>query len=236
MTRTLEPEKQGLYDPQFEHDNCGVGFVANIKGVKSHDIIEKGLQVLLNLTHRGATGADPETGDGAGVLMQMPHLFLKEECRKIGIDLPAVGRYGAGLVFLPRDVVQRNRCEELLEYYVRQEGQALLGWRDVPTDNRLVGRTSREGEPVIRQIFVGSRAADPAALERKLYLIRKQVERRVRESDLTEKSYFYVPSLSARVLIYKGQLMAHQIEAYYPDLSDPRMESALVLVHQRYST
>jgi glutamate synthase domain-containing protein 2/glutamate synthase domain-containing protein 1/glutamate synthase domain-containing protein 3 len=236
MTRPLKPKKQGLYDPQFEHDSCGVGFVANIKGVKSHDIIEKGLQVLLNLTHRGATGADPETGDGAGLLMQMPHLFLKEECRKTGIDLPAVGGYGAGLVFLPRDVVQRNRCEELLEYYVRQEGQALLGWRDVPTDNRLVGRTSKEGEPVIRQIFVGSKAAGPAALERKLYLIRKQVERRIRESDLTEKSFFYVPSLSARVLVYKGQLMAHQIKAYYPDLSDPRMESALVLIHQRYST
>jgi glutamate synthase domain-containing protein 2/glutamate synthase domain-containing protein 1/glutamate synthase domain-containing protein 3 len=232
------PRPQGLYDPQFEHDACGVGFVANIKGHRSHDIIQKGLKILENLDHRGACGCDPQTGDGAGILMQVPHAFLKKECEKLDITLPAEGEYGVGLVFLPQDVKERNFCAAQFEKVIREEGQRFLGWRTVPIDDAHCGRVAREALPHIRQIFIGRgrRVTDQEHLERKLYVIRKRIEYLVRESDLRDSESFYVPSLSSRTLVYKGLLMPHQIPRFYLDLSDPTMASAIALVHQRFST
>ncbi|MEO8605540.1 MAG: glutamate synthase subunit alpha, partial [bacterium] len=234
--RTLRA--QGLYDPRFEHDACGVGFVANITGVKSHEIIEKGLTVLRNLTHRGACGCDPETGDGAGILLQMPDAFLRKVCEAIDIALPPAGEYGAGLVFLPRDVQERNVCRKLFEKIVRDEGQTVLGWRTVPIDESKCGRLARQNLPEIRMLFIGrgARTADQATLERKLYVIRKRVEHAVQAADLNDGEYFYVPSLSSRTFVYKGLLLPEQIPAFYLDLVDPDLTSALALVHQRFST
>ena len=235
-TRAGMPPRQGLYDPQFEKDNCGVGFVANIKGAKSHDIVQKGLEILINLTHRGATGADPKTGDGAGILIQIPHEFLSKECGKTGIKLPKPGEYGVGMVFLPRDEAQRKRCEGLLEKTIKEEGQELLGWRDVPIDNGTIGYTAKAVEPVIRQVFVGRKAGDEASFERKLYVIRKKVENAIRDSGMEQASYFHCPSFSCRTIVYKGLLLAEQMGTFYPDLNDSSMVTALALVHQRYST
>ncbi|MDH4228800.1 MAG: glutamate synthase large subunit [Nitrospirota bacterium] len=223
----------GLYRPEHERDACGVGFVCHMKGVPSHDIIRDGLTILKNLHHRGAVGADPETGDGSGILMQIPDAFLRQE---VVFDLPNRGKYGVGVAFLPRDVDQRNRCGLAIEQYVANEGQQFLGWRDVPTDNRCVGHGARAEEPAIRQFFVGNNGLDADAFERKLYVIRKQVERAVRGSGMPQAHYFYIPSLSCRTLVYKGQLMAHQVDRYFPDLNDPAMVSAIALVHQRYAT
>jgi len=234
--RTLRA--QGLYDPAFEHDACGVGFVANISGVKSHDIVDKGLTVLRNLTHRGACGCDPETGDGAGILLQVPDAFLRKVCEAIDIALPSAGAYGAGLVFLPRDVQERNTCKKIFEKIVREEGQRVLGWRTVPVDDSKCGRLARQNLPEIRMIFIakGARTADQATLERKLYVIRKRVEQAIRDADLNDGEYFYVPSLSSRTFLYKGLLLPEQIPAFYLDLVDPDLTSALALVHQRFST
>jgi len=238
MNEVRRLTKQGLYDPRFEHDACGVGFVANIKGVKSHDIVQKGLRVLQNLTHRGACGCDPLTGDGAGILMQVPHEFLSKECRTLRIELPNPGEYGVGMVFLPRDVNERNVCLELFERAVREEGQRLLGWRRVPVDPSKTGDLARKLMPEIRQIFIARSqdVADAEALERKLYVIRKRVESMVRSAALRDSESFYVPSLSCRTLCYKGLLLPEQIPQFYSDLNDPAMQTALALVHQRFST
>src|SRR5262249_34257924 len=176
MNEVRKLRAQGLYDPRYEHDACGVGFVANIKGVKSHDIVEKGLQVLQNLTHRGACGCDPLTGDGAGILLQVPDAFLRAQCAGLRIALPEFGAYGVGMVFLPRDVAERNVCEALLEKVVHEEGQRLLGWRTVPTDAAKCGELARKSLPHIRQVFIGAGrgVTDADALERKLYVIRKR--------------------------------------------------------------
>jgi glutamate synthase (NADPH) large chain len=232
------PPAQGLYDPRYEHDSCGVGFVVNIKGEKSHAIVEKALQVLCNLLHRGACGCEPNTGDGAGILVQLPDRFLRKVTGALGIALPPLGHYGAGLVFLPHDPVERARLETLLDDVVGQEGQRLLGWRDVPTDDRLLGASARAVEPRIRQVFIGRGPAviDQAHFERKLYVIRKRVEDGVQALAGAARTAFYIPSLSSRTLIYKGMLSADQIETMYPDLLDPDLESALALVHQRFST
>ncbi len=231
-------ERQGLYDPCFEHDACGVAFVANVTGVASHGIIQKGLTVLQNLTHRGACGCDPLTGDGAGMTLQVPDAFLRKVCAAIDIALPPAGEYGVGLVFLPPDVHERNYCERELGKIIRQEGQRLLGWRTVPIDDSKCGPLAHANLPEIRQIFIGRgrHTRDQAALERKLYVIRKRIERLVRESNLNDREYFYVPSLSSRTLVYKGLLLPEQIPAFYLDLVDPDMASALALVHQRFST
>ncbi len=235
---TIFPKKQGLYDPAFEKDSCGVGFVMNMKGEKSHKIITQGLEILKKLEHRGACGSDSATGDGAGILIQIPHLFFQEQCEKAGIKLPEVGRYAAGNVFLPTGDDTR-RGQQIMERAVVSEGLELLGWRDVPVDNTTIGRTARSAEPVIKQIFVGAGTdvKDQLAFERKLYCVRKRTAWGVRRAGLNDNNEnFYACSLSSKTLIYKGQLMAPQLETYYLDLKDPNMVSALALAHSRYST
>ena len=233
-----QPSRQGLYDPAFEHDACGVGFVAHIKNRKSHDIIQKGLKILENLTHRGATGYDPLLGDGAGILIQLPDAFLRAEAKGLGIELPEAGAYGCGNVFLPQSINGRLACEAVLARIVHEEGQRFLGWRDVPRDNRGLAQAARDREPVIRQVFVarGETVASADAFERKLFVIRKRVEHEVRRLNLSDVRQFYIPTLSARTLGYKGMLLAHQVGEYYLDLLDKRVVSALALVHQRFST
>src|SRR5882724_1990992 len=229
---------QGTYDPAYEHDSCGVGFVVDIKGRRSHAIVEKALQVLKNLLHRGACGCEPNTGDGAGILVQMPDRFLRRECRRLGIALPPLGEYGVGLVFLPREPMQADKVRALLHSIVDEEGQTLLGWRDVPTDDGQLGASARSVEPTIKQVFVGCGPAggDRAGFERKLYVIRRLFEKAMIGLDIPEKTFAYIPSLSCNTLIYKGMLSADQMEPMYPDLVDPDLESALALVHQRFST
>ncbi|MBU1909674.1 MAG: glutamate synthase large subunit, partial [Verrucomicrobia bacterium] len=232
------PPAQGLYHPGQEHDACGVGFVCHMRGEKSHDVISKALQILVNLTHRGACGCDEKTGDGAGLLMQFPHAYFAERAAEAGLRLKDEKEYGAGLVFLPRHPRQRAQCVSLFEDVIKAEGQVLLGWRDVPVRNEGIGDLARRVEPFIAQVFIGRGAGlqDAAHFERKLFVIRKVMERAIRESDLPEKKYFYIPSLSCQTFVYKGLLLADQIESFFPDLADPAMTSGLALVHQRYST
>jgi glutamate synthase (ferredoxin) len=238
MTRSLNPSKQGLYDPQYEHDACGVGFIVDLKGRKSHDLVRKAIQILENLEHRGACGCEKNTGDGAGILLQTPHDFLVRECDTLGIKLPAYGEYGVGMVFLPTDQDGQQWCEQRFEQIVREEGQHVLGWRTVPTNNDPLGPTARGTEPVIRQIFIGrgGQLADDLAFERKLYVIRKRVENAVKASDLALRSMFYVPSLSYKTLIYKGMLISTQLATYYPDLQNATLAASLAMVHSRFST
>jgi len=231
------PPAQGLYDPAFEHDACGIGFVASIRREKSHEIIKQGIQVLINLTHRGACGCDPETGDGAGLLIQIPHKFFVRECAQLGFELPAEGEYAVGMTFLPVEKHQRLQCEGILERIIREEGLSVLGWRDTPVDGDAIGRVARASQPYIQQVFVArADGLDEDAFERKLYIVRKRVEHEVAESDVEDKQFFYIPSLSARTIVYKGLLLAPQIENFYGELSDPDVMSALCLVHQRFST
>lgn len=232
------PEQQGLYHPSKEHDACGVGFVAHIKGHKSHHIVQQGLQILANLTHRGATGYDPKLGDGAGMLIQLPDAFLRKEANKLGITLPVAGAYACGNIFLPQSQNGREACEAVIARIIHEESQHLLGWRDVPRDNREIAQAARDVEPVIRQVFVarGAAQADQDAFERKLFVIRKRIEHAVRALKLEDRHQFYIPSLSSRTLVYKGMLLAAEVGVYYQDLQDPEMVSALALVHQRFST
>ena len=232
-------QTQGLYDPANEHDACGVGFVAHIKGKKSHSIVEQGLLILKNLDHRGAVGADPLMGDGAGVLIQIPDLYYREDMATQGISLPPPGEYGVGMIFLPKEHASRLACEQEIERAVRAEGQVVLGWRDVPVDGEMpMSPTVREKEPVIRQIFIG-RGPDimvTDALERKLYVIRKSAVHAIEALKLIHGKEYFVPSMSARTIVYKGLLLADQVGVYYKDLQDERCISALALVHQRFST
>ncbi len=235
------PAKQGLYDPRNEHDACGVGFVVDIKGRKSHSIVAQGLQVLLNLAHRGACGCEPNTGDGAGVLMQMPDKFMRKVAAAEGIDLPPLGEYAVGMIFMPQRGDYRFLCEQLFEKIIRSEGQTVLGWRTVPTANSELGHTAKLGEPVVRQVFIGRNpdrltGNDDLAFERKLYVIRKQAENQIRYSQLREGDAFYIASLSSRTVVYKGMLMSVQVKGFYPDLLDEDVEAALVVVHSRFST
>ena len=236
MTIPGFPRRQGLYDPQHEKDSCGIGFVVNIKGKKSHDIVRKGLQVLENLTHRGAQGSDPYTGDGAGILLQVPHTFLKRVAGDAGLSLPEVGEYGVGQLFLPPNADSRRLCEKLFTEILVEEGLRLLGWRDVPVKSDQIGAQARTTEPFMRQIFIARDALNEARFERKLYVIRKRVEKAVAESAIQGREHFYVSSLSAYTIVYKGLLLPHQMSAYYQDLTDERMVSALALVHSRFST
>ncbi|MQR00451.1 glutamate synthase-related protein [Glaciimonas soli] len=232
-------EAQGLYDPNNEHDACGVGFIAHIKGKKSHAIVEQGLLILKNLDHRGAVGADKLMGDGAGILIQVPDQYYREEMAKQGVTLPPPGEYGVGMVFLPKENASRIACEQEIERAVLAEGQVLLGWRDVPVDIDMpMSPIVRNREPVIRQIFIG-RGPDVMvtdALERKLYVIRKSSGHAIQALNLLHGKEFFVPSMSARTVVYKGLLLADQVGVYYKDLQDPRCSSALALVHQRFST
>lgn len=229
----------GLYSPAHEHDACGVGFVAHIKGHKAHHIVEQGLKILENLDHRGAVGADKLMGDGAGILIQIPDDFYRAEMALQGVDLPPPGEYGVGMIFLPKEHASRLACEQALERAVKTEGQVLLGWRDVPVDAEMpMSPTVRQKEPIIRQIFIG-RGPDvivPDALERKLYVIRKTASSAIQRLKLTHSHEYYVPSMSCRTIIYKGLLLADQVGRYYKDLQDTRVVSALALVHQRFST
>ncbi|KHD08577.1 glutamate synthase [Candidatus Thiomargarita nelsonii] len=227
------PPKQGLYDPSNEHDACGVGFIVHIKGHKNHEIINQGLEILKNITHRGAVGADPLAGDGAGILIQTPDAFLRQAFATL---LPPLGEYGVGMIFLPRDDDIRADCEKIITKVIANEGQSLLGWRNVPTNNEGLSESVKGIEPVIRQVFIANNCADQDAFERKLFVIRKVIEHRVRDQLNIDYADFYIPSLSSRTLLYKGMLLANQVGKYYPDLQDERMVTALALVHQRFST
>jgi glutamate synthase (NADPH/NADH) large chain len=229
----------GLYQPGSEKDACGLGFVAHIKGHKAHSIVQQGLKILENLDHRGAVGADKLMGDGAGILIQIPDEFYREEMALQGVELPPPGEYGVGMIFLPKEHASRLACEQELARAIKTEGQVLLGWRDVPVDTEMpMSPTVREKEPIIRQIFIG-RGKDiivPDALERKLYVIRKTASSAIQALKLTHSREYYVPSMSCRTIIYKGLLLADQVGKYYKDLADPRVVSAIALVHQRFST
>ncbi|NKB80428.1 MAG: glutamate synthase large subunit [Nitrospirales bacterium] len=236
MKRPGFPPPQGLYDPQFEKDACGIGFAVNIKGQASHDIVQKSLHILENLYHRGAQGCDPCTGDGAGILLQVPHPFFRRVADERGVRLPAPGEYGVGMVFLPQDATSRRNCEEVIEEIIREERQQLLGWRDVPTYPEHIGTLAQKSMPFIRQFFVGREVLNEAAFERKLYVIRKRIEKVIRESAIQDREFVYLPSLSSKTIVYKGMLLPHQLPLFYPDLCDSDMTSALGLVHSRFST
>src|SRR3569832_1494120 len=232
-------QEHGLYSASNEHDACGVGFVAHIKGEKSHAIVQQGLKILENLDHRGAVGADKLMGDGAGVLIQMPDALYREEMAKQGIELPPPGEYGVGMSFLPKEHASRLACEQELERAVKAEGQVLLGWRDVPVDPAMpMSPAVKAKEPIIRQIFIG-RGHDVIvqdALERKLYVIRKPASAAIQNLKLKHSKECYVPSMSSRTVIFMGLLRADQVGVYFQDLKDPRSVSARALVHQRFST
>jgi len=238
MYKSGIPAKQGLYDPENEHDNCGIGFVANIKNRKSHEIVQQGLTILSCLTHRGAAGADPLSGDGAGILIQIPDKFLQEECKELNISLPSAGNYGVGLIYLPRAEKARAICEKVVEETINAEGQSVLGWRDLPTDNTVLSEAVRETEPFIRQVFIGrgDNCAEENAFERKLFVIRKQATNNIQENNLAGEEGFYVPTMSARTICFKGMMLVERVGSYFTDLLDERVESALALVHQRFST
>ncbi|WP_068459396.1 glutamate synthase large subunit [Hyphomicrobium sulfonivorans] len=232
------PEAQGLYDPAHEHDACGVGFIADLKGRKSHNIVSDALKILANLEHRGAVGADPLAGDGAGILIQIPHDFLKDECRKLGFTLPPAGQYAVGHIFMPREARLRAHCERVWTRIVKEMGLSLLGWRSVPIDNSSLSDMVRETEPVHRQVFIGrpSSILDQDDFERRLYLARKIVSNAIQDAYKHRDIGHYTVSLSSRTLVYKGMFLSYQVKAYYTDLSDPRVISAMALVHQRFST
>ncbi|PIW47097.1 MAG: glutamate synthase large subunit [Zetaproteobacteria bacterium CG12_big_fil_rev_8_21_14_0_65_54_13] len=240
QTVNRTPQRQGLYDPKHEHDACGVGFVANIKNKKSHDIVEKGLEILARLTHRGATGADPREGDGAGILIQIPHAFFAAVSSELSFALPESGQYGVGMVFLPQGEAQRLTCMDIIEQAIGSEGQVFLGWRDVPVDGIRANlpESVSSCEPVIKQVFIacGDSCADQDAFERKLYVTRKVISNAVAARAFDDAARFYIASLSSRTIVYKGMFLSHQVAAYYEDLRDARMTSALALVHQRFST
>ncbi|MEZ5400678.1 MAG: glutamate synthase large subunit [Bryobacteraceae bacterium] len=236
MRRGL-PGAEGMYDPSRERDACGIGFVVNIEGKKTHDIIDKGVQILINLTHRGACGCDPETGDGAGLLIQIPHAFFTRECASLGFPLPEPGKYGVGMIFFPVEKQPRLEVEGIVERVCQEEGLEVLGWRDTPVNVDAIGRVARASQPYIQQLFVVPKEElTPDELERKLYVVRKRTESEIAASDIKDKDFFYVPSLSARTIVYKGLLLAPQMLDFYRDLADPELVSALCMVHQRFST
>jgi len=237
MTANALPSKQGLYDPQNEHDSCGLGFVVDVKGRRSRRIVEQAFEVLVNLEHRGACGCEENSGDGAGILFQIPHGFLARECDALEFALPNPGLYAVGMVFLPTDNEGRRECEQLFEQVASQEGQRVIGWRTVPTDDHGIGPTALASRPIVRQIFIapGDPATDTAAFERKLYVIRKRVTKGAKRG-IHERRMFYVSSLSSRTIVYKGMLMSSQLTTFYPDLLDPQVDSALAMVHSRFST
>ena len=235
------PAAQGLYDPRFERDACGMGFVVDVQGRPSHDIIQQALTVLARLTHRGATGAEANSGDGAGIMLQLPHQFLQQQANELGFSLPEPGSYGVGMLFLPHNPVLRKRCEQVIARIVAEEGQQLLGWRTVPTCNKMLGETAVSGEPFIRQLFIQKQylcQTDSLAWERKLFIIRRRAEKEI--VSLVGDAPFYISSLSGRTIVYKGQFLSEQLSEYYPDLTDPSARKcvsigSLPLQHQHLS-
>ena len=237
----MRPLAQGLYNPATERDACGMGFIVNIKGHKSHLVLDKAMTMLCNMEHRGARGAEANTGDGAGVLIQIPDRFFQAVCAEQGISLPPAGQYGVGMLFLPRDDAHRELIEKKFEQIVADEGQACLGWRTVPTNNASLGDTAVGREPLIRQVFIQknltpAQEVDKLAFERKLFVIRRLAEKQIRDELPGKSQDFYIPSLSARTIIYKGMLNAPQVHQYFLDLDDERVETAVALVHSRFST
>jgi glutamate synthase (ferredoxin) len=230
------PKKQGLYDPQFEHDACGVGFVTNIKGKKSHEIVQQAITVLANLDHRGAVGSEHNTGDGAGILIQMPDAFFRSVCPQQGIELPPSGHYGVAMLFTSPEATERSAAKHIFNRIITEEGLTVLGWREVPTDNSLLGDTAKAGEPLVRQIFFKRDAscADEDAFNRKLYVVNQRAIHEIRDKGVDP--HWYIASMSTRTLVYKGMLMPAQLDQYYPDLRDPAMETAIAVVHSRFST
>ncbi len=228
----------GLFDPALEKDSCGVGFIADIKGRKSHKIVQDALTILVNLEHRGAVGADPRAGDGAGILVQIPHKFLAKKAAELGFNLPPPGHYAVGALFLPHDEAWRKDVMDTYAAVAAQEGMTLLGWRDVPTDNSTLGETVKPTEPVHKQVFLarGPTVTSEDEFERRLYILRKTISGILYGKRGRSVAHYYPVSISCRTLIYKGMFLADQLGAYYPDLHDPDFESALALVHQRFST
>ena len=238
MTHPASPKKQGLYNPSNEHDSCGVGFVANSRGIKSHKIILQGLEILTNLTHRGATGYDPKLGDGAGILIQIPDTLFQKEAKTLAIQLPKEGEYGIGMLFLPQADKSRAACENIISKVIAEEGQTELGWRTVPVNNEDIAGAARNVEPVIKQIIIGQgdNVDGQIAFERKLFVIRKRIENLVHALNISDPANFYISSMSSRTIVYKGMLLANEVGIFFPDLLDQSAESALALVHQRFST
>jgi glutamate synthase domain-containing protein 1 len=231
------PSKEGLYDPEFEHDACGVGFVAHLKGQQSHSIVTKGLELLTNLEHRGAVGAEKNSGDGAGILTQIPDKFMRKVAHEQGIELPKYGSYAVGVVFLPRDPNAYTECQSIVEQSIEDLGQECLGWRKVPTSNETLGEMVKSVEPIVQHVFVKKADdIDSDAFERKLFVIRKYTQSRVTASPTQGTGYFYMPSMSYKTISYKGQLITEQLPLFFADLSDEDFESALALVHSRFST
>ena len=234
-----QPKAQGLYDPQNEHENCGIGLIVDMKGRKSHDIVKGALEICVNLDHRGGCGCDPITGDGAGIFIQLPHNFFKSICKtECGFDLPAEGDYGVGFVFLSTNAQERAHEEAIIEEIVAEEGLEMIGWRDVPVRSEILGKASAACEPCMRQFFVarGEAAERGLSFERKLYIVRRLATHRIRYTGEDEDALFYIGSLSSRTMTYKGMLTTEQLEAYFPDLSNEAMDSALALTHSRFST
>ncbi|MBP8235205.1 MAG: glutamate synthase subunit alpha, partial [Rhizorhabdus sp.] len=236
------PQNQGLYDSRNEHDACGVGFIANIRGIKSNEVVQRGLEILLKIDHRGAVGADPLLGDGAGILIQIPDALLRGWAAGAGVTLPQPGDYAVAMCFLPRDAAARDFAVSNFEKFIAKEGQTLVGWRDVPVDTAGLGQAVLDEMPVIRQAIVGRGAncPDQDAFERKLLVIRKQTQnplaKLAEKHGLPELTDLYMPSFSSRTVVYKGLLLAGQVGSFYKDLSDPLTTSAIALVHQRFST
>ncbi|EGL83965.1 ferredoxin-dependent glutamate synthase [Caldalkalibacillus thermarum TA2.A1] len=238
MRHTGLPERQGLYDPQFEHDACGIGFLAHIKGKKSHAIVQDALHMLRNLDHRGGQGDEPSTGDGAGILLQIPHAFLDKVCTQEGISLPGPGEYGVGMIFLPHDQDVRHKFETIVERIVAEEGHSVLGWRTVPVENHFLGQRAKAAQPFIRQVFIarGEAITDEMTFERRLYVIRRRAENEIAALEEAKDHPFYVASLSSRTIVYKGMLTSDQLDRFYLDLKDPDVTTAVALVHSRFST
>ncbi|MET4753582.1 glutamate synthase domain-containing protein 1, partial [Bradyrhizobium sp. RT11b] len=232
------PPAVGLYDPSLEKDSCGVGFIANIKGNKSHEIVSDALSILCNLEHRGAVGADPRAGDGAGILVQIPHAFFSRKAKELGFALPAPGEYAIGALFMPRDTAWRNVIKSIIADQIKEEGLTLLGWRDVPTDNSSLGVTVEPTEPACMQVFIGRNgtAKTEDDFERRLYILRKSISQAIYQRRDRGLAGYYPCSMSCRTVIYKGMFLADQLGKYYPDLHEKDFESALALVHQRFST
>ena len=230
--------KQGLYNPKNEHDSCGVGFIANIHGTKSHRVVQQGLEILTNLTHRGATGYDPKLGDGAGLLIQMPDSFFREEVKNLKIELPEVGHYGVGMIFLPQTKSAREKCEAIISRMIEEEGQVQIGWRKVPVNNKNIATAARDVEPVTRQIIISrnKNCATQDEFERKLFVIRKRIEIEVNKLNIDDPAKFYISSMSSRTIVYKGMLLACEVGIYFEDLLNKSIQSSLALVHQRFST